>query len=382
MSENVLERDRISTDICIMIKRLPHMISRFITLSALLVMPLFAKAQCTASFTFTTSGLTATFTGTTSPPTSPNTNFYWWFSDGNNSSSVQNPTYTFSAPGTYTVCFSYYDFTTQCSDSICQSVTVGSSGCFASWTSIDSMGTMYFFGSSTLGANANYIWNFGDGGYSNAMNPSYVYSTPGTYQVCLHVFDSLMNFCDSSCVNITVPGQSSCNADFTAIDSLGYVFFLSSSSLGAGAYYYWDFGDGNYSTAQSPSHVYANPGYYTVCLTVYDSMQNFCDSTCHTVQASVTAVQETNFLQSSFAVAPVPADGALSLSFMSTGADVATIRFYDAAGRIATAETVQVHGSGYNKTEINTTNMADGIYLVKIELNGSEAWTRIAITHQ
>ena len=35
-----------------------------------------------------------------------------------------------------------------------------------------------------------------------------------------------------------------------------------------GAYWYWEFGDGNTSTLQNPSHTYANPGTYYGTLTV------------------------------------------------------------------------------------------------------------------
>ena len=33
----------------------------------------------------------------------------------------------------------------------------------------------------------------------------------------------------------------------------------------------WDFGDGTQSTEQNPSHIYSNPGVYTVTLTVVDA---------------------------------------------------------------------------------------------------------------
>jgi PKD repeat protein len=49
--------------------------------------------------------------------------------------------------------------------------------------------------------------------------------------------------------------------------------------------YAWDFGDGNTSTAANPSHCYATPGAYTVCLTVYGtSPDGDCQATyCFTV---------------------------------------------------------------------------------------------------
>ncbi|MCC7301343.1 MAG: gliding motility-associated C-terminal domain-containing protein [Bacteroidia bacterium] len=45
----------------------------------------------------------------------------------------------------------------------------------------------------------------------------------------------------------------------------------------------WDFGDGNTSTQQSPTHVFTDPGNYTVCLTVTTS--NGCvDSICRAIE--------------------------------------------------------------------------------------------------
>lgn len=353
---------------------------RNIALLILLLFPLMGSAQCSANISYQTNCLTVQFAGLVQPNPTPNTSFYWWFSDGNNSSTLLNPSYTFSGPGTYMVCFSFYDPANGCSDSTCVPVTVVQCGCTADFTSLDTAGSTYFM-SSTTASNPTYYWDFGDGNFSTAAYPWHQYANPGTYTVCLTVYDS-MQFCDSTCHTVVVPNSGGCTATFSSIDSLGYVFFVSSTTAGAGAMYYWDFGDGNYSSSQNPSHVYANPGTYTVCLTVYDSMQNFCDSVCYQIQATTVGVEETNYLQSSLGAAPNPADASLTLSFMTLNSGNATIKFFDASGRMAGTETVAVHGAGYNKTEINTTNMAQGIYLVKIEVDGTEAWTRIAVTHQ
>jgi PKD repeat protein len=355
------------------------MFSRFSFIIALLLLPFGGKAVCSGSFTYSANGLTVTFSGTTNPVASPNTFYYWWFSDQGNYATTQNAVYTFSAPGTYMVCFSFNDAVNQCSDSVCQSVTVG--GCNADFTSYDSLGSFSFMSTTTAGPGAQYYWDFGDGNYSTQANPYYYYANPGVYTVCLTVYDSLQNFCDSTCHNVTVQSSGGCNATFTSLDSMGYVFFLSSTTAGSGAMYFWDFGDGNYSNAANPSHVYTNPGMYLICLTVYDSLQNFCDSVCYTVQVSATAIEESA-LQNSFSAAPNPADGSLTLSYFTASSGNVEITFYDAAGRIADTKSVAVQGAGKNSTEINTNTMAQGIYLVKIGIDGTEAWTRVAITHQ
>ncbi len=51
-----------------------------------------------------------------------------------------------------------------------------------------------------------------------------------------------------------------------------------------GVDYEWDFGDGNSSTIQSPSHVYDNLGDYTVTLTAYSKNGKKSNSTSETVQ--------------------------------------------------------------------------------------------------
>ena len=46
---------------------------------------------------------------------------------------------------------------------------------------------------------------------------------------------------------------------------------FSDSSAGTITGYVWDFGDGNTSTQQSPTHVYSAPGLYTVCMAITNS---------------------------------------------------------------------------------------------------------------
>ena len=83
------------------------------------------------------------------------------------------------------------------------------------------------------------------------------------------------------------------NFSFSANDLT--VSFTNSSTGGQGALSYaWDFGDGNSSMSQSPSHTYSSAGTYTVALTVTDG-QNISD----TISRSVTVT----------APAPPPSSG-------------------------------------------------------------------------
>ena len=156
---------------------------------------------CYATFNFMQSGYTAYFTGYANG-SSPYTVYQWNFGCSNATSAQQNTSYTYPGPGTYNVCFAYYDTTTGCADSICAPVDISS--CNADFTYIDSLGYVFFINTSTLGSSGVYFWDFGDGNYSSQESPSHTYSLPGTYLVCLTAYDSLQNFCDSTCHYITV----------------------------------------------------------------------------------------------------------------------------------------------------------------------------------
>ncbi|MEM7037104.1 MAG: PKD domain-containing protein [Bacteroidota bacterium] len=77
--------------------------------------------------------------------------------------------------------------------------------------------------------------------------------------------------------------QAQCTAGFTWSTTPFFATTFTDMSQGAGqtiSSWSWDFGDGNTSTAQNPSHNYSQPGVYIVCLTITagNCMDIFCDS--------------------------------------------------------------------------------------------------------
>lgn len=106
-------------------------------------------------------------------------------------------------------------------------------------------------------------WKFGDGATSIALNPEHKYSTGGQYTVILTIFGED----GSSPVIIT--------KDFTLIENPTADFNFDSKDLEvtftsitkAALSLLWDFGDGNTSIEQNPTHTYADYGEYTVTLT-------------------------------------------------------------------------------------------------------------------
>lgn len=95
-------------------------------------------------------------------------------------------------------------------------------------------------------------------------------------------------------VNLVCPGAGACQAAFTVGSTQGFTYNFVNQSIG-GTSYLWSFGDGTSSTQVSPSHTYANPGTYTVCLTV--SGANGCtDQVCNTFIVYATGGCDASFL--------------------------------------------------------------------------------------
>lgn len=137
-----------------------------------------------------------------------------------------------------------------------------------------------FINQSTGTGVLTYSWDFGNGNVSTQANPSALYSQPGTYTVSLSVSNGV-NADQVVQVNyITVFSLPQPN--FSASPIAGCpplaVDFSDTSVPGSAPIQSitWDFGDGNISTGTALSHVYTQPGSYTVSMIITD--QNGCSA--------------------------------------------------------------------------------------------------------
>lgn len=112
---------------------------------------------------------------------------------------------------------------------------------------------------------SNVSWNFGDGGSSNANNPTHLYSSASSFTVTLTARNPI------GCDNVTtgtVVVSNNPTADFTAADGCeGLATSFTNTSSGS-ATSSWNFGDGSMSTQNNPSHVFESSGNKTVTLVV------------------------------------------------------------------------------------------------------------------
>ncbi|QFU25005.1 immune inhibitor A [Shewanella eurypsychrophilus] len=136
------------------------------------------------------------------------------------------------------------------------------------------IGTVSFVATVSGGnGNYSYLWNFGDNGATSAEEaPTYTYQDSGSYLVTLTVTDGQGASVESTQA-VTVDLPVAPIAGFTFVTSDLDVTFTDTTTGGEGAMtYLWNFGDGQSSTAQSPTHTYAAAGSYTVIMTVTDSL--------------------------------------------------------------------------------------------------------------
>jgi len=117
------------------------------------------------------------------------TSWSWTFGDGG-TSTAQNPSYQYTAAGTYTVSLTVTgpggsDGETKTNYITVNPCTPPTAQFVGSPTSGDYPLNVTFTNQST-GA-TSYSWNFGDGGTSTAQNPSHTYTAAGSYTVTLTV---------------------------------------------------------------------------------------------------------------------------------------------------------------------------------------------------
>lgn len=125
---------------------------------------------------------------------------YWWdFGDGF-FSNLKNPHHTYNSNGIYIACLTVTNSCGQ--DTKCDTIFLCEKPIAGFLYSSNQLS--FTFNNTSVGGNT-YYWQFGDGNSSNSVNPTYTYSVPGIYFVCLTIIDSCGNsiFCDSIDARVT-----------------------------------------------------------------------------------------------------------------------------------------------------------------------------------
>ncbi len=235
-----------------------------------------AGVEPTAKFSATPNSgdapLFVTFTDESTTPAGNITSWNWDFGDGNFSTS-QNVTHTYSVSGTFESRLTVQNSFNQ-TDSKKKNITVSIPLPIANFSADMQSGSaplpVNFIDLSTSYAPYpinSWNWNFGDGGSNNMQNPSYVYLTPGTYPVSLTVTNA--GGSNSTIKNGYITVYPVVDPDFTSNVTSGaspLSVQFNDTSTGNPTIWQWDFGDGDTSNLQNPTHVYLAEGSYDVTL--------------------------------------------------------------------------------------------------------------------
>jgi PKD repeat protein len=248
------------------------------------------QGDCQAMFTWFPEGFSVAFTDLSIGK--PDT-WSWNFGDGT-SSGEQNPVHSWNAPGTFQVCLTIFNDSTQCQSTYCDYISVGDTlpSCHAAYIYEQTEGLTYAFTNLSTGMFNEVIWDFGDGSpFSHEYNAVHTWQQPGIYHVCLAIISNYTGCSDVLCLDITVGDTiSACQAAFMALadsipGNINHYWFVDKSTGINISSWYWDFGDGFTSYVPSVEHIFAESGTYNVCLTVSGQGNGgYCSSTtCQTI---------------------------------------------------------------------------------------------------
>lgn len=205
-------------------------------------------------------------------------NSLWDFGDGTTSTQT-NPNKTYSTAGTYNVTLIVNSG--NCSDTITKPITVlpkPTANFVSTPVSACSVPLTVSFQNNSTGADT-YLWSFGDGNTSTAANPTHTYTSEGTYTVTLKAtkdngcFDTV-TFTDL--ISIVLPSATIHDLPQEGCSPLTWTFTSSVIAADPVVSYLWNFGDGNTSTEESPTHIF-NAGIFDITLII--TTQNGCKDT-------------------------------------------------------------------------------------------------------
>jgi PKD repeat protein len=357
--------------------------------------------NCTANFTKAVSGLTVNLTNT-----SLNTNgsgaglsYYWYFSDGTNST-LTNPTKTFPSGGYKTINLTITDSTQGCFGFKTETFILTSPiPCTAAFIKTVSGFSVSFNNLSANGSGSavglNYLWSFGDGTTSTQRDPLKVYASTGVKIITLSISDSSIG-CSTSVTDsvLIAPPPVLCSAGFSlATDTLTpfHFFLLNTSIIRSNSTFFWDFGDGTTSTSMTPAHNYTNFGTYFICLKVSDTLctSTFCDTIgmdstgmllkkggfgFHTLDfttVSTNTGMKEIAAATQYAIYPNPSNGDVFIEYTLQDESPLTINITDITGKLVLSKTTRGLSGKHTET-VDLRDLDPAVYFISIQSTGTQ----------
>lgn len=323
----------------------------------------------TAGFTVQNAGLGVVLTNTSQGATT----YQWSFGDGN-TSNVPNPAHTYAQPGAYTITLKASndcgatEFSTE--------VEILGAAPIAAFKPSATEGCAPFtvtFADQSAGNPTAWNWAFlgGNPATSTAQNPTVTYNTPGVYSVQLEVTNPYGN--DVITMTNVIEVLALPTAAFTyAANDLTVTFSNQSQN---GDTYTWNFGDGTATSNEiSPVHTYANPGQYTVSLTV---LNNCGATTLQQMLLLTTRTREADWV-SSFLLYPNPNTGAFTVDMRGQAAPELEFTLFDALGQLVNRQVAEF-GTGVLNRNFDYGVLPAGHYTLHIRNGVSTMQVQVVV---
>ena len=197
----------------------------------------------------------------------------WTFGDGGTSDSCEDPSYTYTTSGVYTVTLTASGLGGEDTETKTDYITVYEP-VKADFSGTPTSGIAPFevdFTDLSAGDYDTCSWTYGDGDTSDSCeDPSHTFTVPGVYTVSLNI--SGLGGSDTETKTEYISVYTAVDANFSATPTTGFdPLSVKFTNLSSGDYStcLWMFGDGKTSdNCNDPTHVYVIPGVYTVSLTV------------------------------------------------------------------------------------------------------------------
>ncbi|MCB0480323.1 MAG: PKD domain-containing protein [Flavobacteriales bacterium] len=298
--------------------------------------------------------------------------YNWNFGDGTSSSLTNPPAHKYDSVAVYTLALTV-THANGCTDATSKTVTIYGSPVVDFTPKNVCEGVVASFTDNSTSPVGDPIttwnWSFGDGGSSNAQNPTHQYDTSKTYSLSLTV--STAHCTSNKSFNLVVEPKPT--ADFSILDTAGCsplgISFTNTSLVSS--VYLWNFGDGDTSSLTSPSHSFLNSSlsnvFYNISLIASTAFG--CSDTAYD---TVEVYQVPN---ASFTSTAVAACGPYDVDFTNTSTGGISRLWLFGDGDTSTANN-PTH-TYQNKTNFNTIYKAK---LVVYSANGCTDTTQQSIT--
>ncbi|MFN6379254.1 MAG: Ig-like domain-containing protein [Flavobacteriales bacterium] len=211
-------------------------------------------------------------------------------------------------------------------------------------------------------------WSFGNGQESSEDIGSVVYASSGDYVV------NVTGISEAGCLaffSLPIEINPSPVVSFTGVTSGGLVVsFTNNSSITAGsiASYEWNFGDGNTSEDNAPTHNYSAFGDYNVVLTAISDLG--CTASISSNIEVINSIAELELFGVS--IYPNPSNGIFTIQ----GGENLHARIFDSTGRVVVDNILITNGL---KSLVNISHLAAGNYQLLLSDGTKYIMTQIVV---